>query len=157
VSIATTRSLTNYGHNHPLGHLFSISQIKQIKIIRSKTASPSSSQGPFYAEIFHLIICNRTSVSTTRVLRYVLGGNLDVIANILKSVKEMDLCGSNENLHQVSFIFSLVQNFAWERINKFYVTVRFPVSTNQMFTRMDTSLEAFSTLWESIENHSGAV
>jgi hypothetical protein len=90
-------------------------------------------------------------------LRYVLGGNLDVIANILKSVKEMDLCGSNENLHQVSFIFSLVQNFAWERINKFYVTVRFPVSTNQMFTRMDTSLEAFSTLWESIENHSGAV
>ena len=116
-----------------------------------------TSQGPFYAEIFHQISCNRTSVSTTRVLRYVLGGNLDVVANILKSFREMDLCGSNKNLHQVSFIFSLVQNFAWERINKFYVTVRFPVSTNQMFTRMDTSLEAFSTLWESIENHSGAV
>ena len=43
VAISSAGSLTNDGNDHPLRHCFSVSQVKQIQIIRSQAATASGS------------------------------------------------------------------------------------------------------------------
>ena len=82
-----------------------------------------TSKSPFDTKILHLISCDSTSVSTTRVLRYVLRGNLNVVADLLKSCRKMDLGWSYDNLHQVGIICSFVQNFLRKSCNELTITI----------------------------------
>jgi len=82
-----------------------------------------TSKSPFDTKILHLISCDSTSVSTTRILRYVLGGNLNVVADLLKSCRKMDLGWGYDNFHQVGIIFSFVQNFLRESCNELTITI----------------------------------
>lgn len=43
VAVAPSRRLANHWHDHPLGHLLSISQVKQVEIVRGQTASAGRS------------------------------------------------------------------------------------------------------------------
>lgn len=82
-----------------------------------------TSKSPIDTKILHLISCDSTGVSATRVLRYVLGGNLNIVADLLKSFRKMDLGWGYDNLHQVGIICSFVQNFLRESSNELHITI----------------------------------
>ena len=62
VAVPSARGLTNHRHDHPLSHGFSVSQVKEVQVVRGETASSGCTAVDDHLETVH----SATTVSGSR-------------------------------------------------------------------------------------------
>ena len=114
-----------------------------------------ASQSPANAKVLHLAGGDIAGVSAVPVLRNILGGNVDVVLDLVQSSVQVDIGGRNDHGHFLGVVLSLVESLLGEGVEEGHVSVRLPVTTDDVLT-LNISPSAFSGLGHSVHRESGA-
>ena len=125
-----------------------------VGLVEEGTSLRVTGKGPADAEVLHLTSGDVTGVSSEAILGHVLGGNVDVVLDLIKSGVQVDIGGSNDDRHLLGVVLSLVQGLFGEGVDERDVTVGLPVATDDVLT-LNIAPATFSRLGNSVHGEGG--
>ena len=108
------------------------------------------------SDVFQLIGSYISSVSASAILWNILSHYIDFMISYCWDKRcKMNICWGYAYVHLASIILSLWKDFFWESWYKFFVSIRLPVSSDDVMSFYIPPV-SFSTFWKSAQLHASS-